>query len=89
MEANEMNSELQHALKAVQHMVSTARTKAYLSEDPNRIAELLDQVDYILNLVMERDVDYNRVRRILADLSERFTESSKSILTGELHGPSE
>jgi hypothetical protein len=66
---------------AVQHLLTTARMKAYYKEDHARIAELLDRADYLCNLVRD-GVDVEQLENILSDTSDSFPECSRNLLTG-------
>jgi hypothetical protein len=66
---------------AIQHLITTARSKAYYQEDHARIAELLDRADHFCNLLKE-GVEYERLASILDDTAEQFSECSREILTG-------
>jgi hypothetical protein len=66
---------------AVQHLVTTARAKAYYKDDYARIAELLDRADHLCNLAREGVADV-RLARILDETAMQFPECSRAILTG-------
>jgi len=71
---------------AVQHLVTTARLKAYYKEDHARIAELLDRADHLCNLARE-GVEEVRMVRILNETALQFPECSRAILTGNSDNP--
>ncbi len=68
-------------LSAVQHLLTTARTKAYFKEDYQRIAELLDRADHLCNLVRE-GIEEEKLNRILSETSDTFPECSRSLICG-------
>jgi hypothetical protein len=65
----------------LQHLVVTARMKAYDKEDHTRIVELLNRVDHLCNLALE-GIDVKMLYRILVDTSGTFPEYSRSLFTG-------
>jgi hypothetical protein len=69
-----------HLLNVVQHLVTTARMKAYYKEEHDRIADLLDQADHLINLMKEADMEESKIIKILECILERFPELSKSTL---------
>lgn len=77
-----MNTIELQLITAVQHLLTTARTKAYYKEDHARIAELLDRADHLCNLARE-GADPIRLDRILSETSDHFPECSRSLLTGK------
>ena len=76
-----MNTIELRLITAVQHLLTTARMKAYYKEDYDRIAELLDRADHLCNLFRE-PTDAVRLDRILTETSDHFPECSRSLLFG-------
>lgn len=77
-----MNTNESRLITAIQHLLTTARTKAYYNEDYARIAELLDRADHFCNLAREGAED-GKLDRILSETSDRFPECSRSLLIGK------
>ncbi|MCF7675231.1 MAG: hypothetical protein K9N23_12740 [Akkermansiaceae bacterium] len=78
-----MNTQEKLTLRAIKHLVTTARFKAYHGEDNKRIASLLDEADYICNLLSSDEIDFLRIQRVLTAISEQYTECSGEILSIE------
>jgi|GEM_PF-5084900 len=78
-----MNSLEKKTLRAIQHLVTTARFKAYHSESHEMIADLLDQADHLLNLVMEEVPSFPKIQTILQGLTRKFPECSSLLLSLE------
>lgn len=69
-----MNSLHNKTLKGLQHLTNTARLKSYRKDDHAEIAEILDQVDYIFNLLKEESVDWRRIKNIFEGVAHRHKD---------------
>lgn len=67
-------------LRAIQHLVTTARFKAYHKESHDIIADLLDRADHLFNLVTEDKADFDKIHRILQNTLLEYPECSTSLL---------
>lgn len=63
---------LQSCIKALQAIVIQARLLAYKGDSHQTIAGILDDADYLFNLLQEKDDNTLKFRDILVIISERY-----------------
>jgi hypothetical protein len=68
-------------LKGLQHLTNTARLKAYRKEEFAEIGEILDQVDYVFNLLKEEPVDWRRIQNIFELITHNHKDCNPNDLT--------
>lgn len=76
-----MNIEEINILRALQHLVTTARYNANKEKGYLKISELLDHSDHLINLLCEENVNLDKIKRVMKTVSDQHPECSKSILT--------
>ncbi len=75
-----MDQLLTNTLKALQHLTNTARLKSYKKEDHSDIADLLDQVDYVFNLLAEVPIEWGRIQNIFESVGYKHKDFNPNAL---------